>query len=179
MDPNMPSVIEAVGVSPWYADFLLVLAGGVAAALGGLLTTMYQARVARRVKFEEVMGEQKAKALGKAMRLMNALSSILIQGAEKDVLDYIHQNNEWMLDNEPLLPQKAAENWHSIRHITLSMIRKDERQRKMEHGAERDQLIQEIGDEWQYTRELAKEAEALIRTEFGLAPFKVHRRQRA
>lgn len=178
MGSNLPFIGATVSASPWYAKILLVLVGGVSAALGGLVAMMYQAHEARRVKFEEVMGEQKAKALGKAMRLMNALISVLIHGGEKDVLNYIHENNDWMLDNEPFLPQKAAENWHSVRHNIRSLMDKRERLIHTEDGPDHNKLSDEIDEDWEFVDELTKEAEQVIRTELKLAPFRIHRRQR-
>ena len=118
METNTPSP-EDLSFYAQYKELLLVSIGAMSAILGGFLAAWYNAHVAGKVRFKQTLGEQKARALGRAMRLFYALRSIRNQGVHKDVLDFIKDNNEWMLDNETVLPQKAAENWHSVRHNVL------------------------------------------------------------
>ncbi len=178
MDTNTP-LPEDLSFCIQYKDVLLVLIGGVCAALGGFAAAWYKARVAGQVRFRETLGEEKAKALGRAMRLFSTLRSIRIQGVHKDVLDFIRENNEWMLDNEAVLPQKSVENWHSVRSNVRSLMRNDGRLSTMGDGPDRDALIERIGKQEQYTDDLVKEAEQLIREELSLKPFKIHRPKKA
>jgi len=177
MDPNTVPT-EDLSFYAQYKDVLLVLLGAVCASLGGFAGAWYRAKLAGEVKFKESLAEQKANALGKAMRLLNGLRSIRIQGVHKDVLDFIREHNEWMLDNEPVLPQKAVENWHSVRHNVRSLMRKDSRLQGSDNGPQRNLLIEEIHHDEEFTDNLVKEAEQLIRQELSLKPFKIHRRKR-
>jgi hypothetical protein len=158
-----------------FEEIILVLLGGVCASLGGFAARWYGVRTAGDIRCKETLGEQKAKALGRTARIFSNLSSVLIQGAHKDVLDFIKEHNEWMLDNEAVLPQKVAENWHSVRSNVRSLMRKDGSRQHMTEGPELDALIEEIVSGEDFTRQLAKEAEQLIRDELILTPFKIHR----
>ncbi len=175
MDPNSLSAASALS---WFADFkdlLLVLVGGICAMIGGLLSAWYETRTARRRRMEEIMGEQKVDIYKKALRLASQLGSILIQGAYGDILDFIKKENAWVLENEILLPQKFAENWHSVRNNVLSAQRRAEAQDRMPDGPERDTRIDEVLTIDAFCQQLAQEAENVIRQELGLRPFKIHR----
>lgn len=175
MDPNniIPQGIHSCFGG--YKDLLLVLAGGLCATFGGFAGTWYKARKARKIKREETIGQQQVEAYKKALRLANKLSSILIQGIEDDVLEFISLNNPWVLDNEILLPPKFCEYWHSVRANVRSIKRKAKPLEKTEDGPERDKKIKELVDLESFTGKLANDAEKEIRKKLKLPPFKIHR----
>ena len=74
MDSNVISTSEEIisNAASWfdtYKDLLLVLMGGLCATFGGLISTWYQARKARKIKREETIGQQQVEAYKKALRL--------------------------------------------------------------------------------------------------------------
>jgi hypothetical protein len=179
MDPNALVQRAQLSLFAEYKDLLMVLAGGLCAALGGalggILTTWYRARTARRQKMEETIGAQKVDAYKKALRLASQLQSMLIQGTYGDVLGFIEEGNSWVIDNEILLPQVFAEYWHSVRANVLSAQRREQSQARLADGPERDTRIEELLQLEEFTRGLAKKAENTLRTELHLTPFKIHR----
>lgn len=175
MDPNSLMPTNNPSWFAEYKDLLLVLAGGFCAAFGGFFSTWYMARSARKIKMEETIGQQKVDVYKKALRLAGQLHSILIQGAYKDVLSFMKEENPWVLDNEILLPLKFAEYWHSVRLNIFSAQRKEISQERISDGTERDKKIKEIVDIDAFTRKLAKDAEMELRTELGLPAFEIHR----
>jgi len=175
MDPNS---VEQTVISSWFAeykDLLLVLAGGFCAAFGGFVSTWYRAKKARKIKMEETIGQQQVEVFKKALRLASNLSSILIQGIETDVLKYISKHNEWVIENEILLPPKFAQYWHSVRANVRSIIRKLKPLERMKDGDEIDKKVDELDVLDEFTRKLANDAEKEIRKKLKLPPFKIHR----
>jgi hypothetical protein len=180
MDPNIISTSEEIisNTTSWvdtYKDLLLVLAGGLCATFGGLIGTWYQSLKARKIKREETIGRQQVDAYKKALRLANNLSSILIQGEEDDVLGYIKKYNEWVIDNEILLPPKFAQYWHSVRSNVRSIKRKGQSIHRMDEGSERDKKIDDLIELDGFVDKLAKDAEKEIRKQLKLPDFKIHR----
>ncbi len=175
MDPN--SLISQ-DTQSWiieYKDLLLVLIGGFCAAFGGFVSTWYRAKKARKIKMEETIGQQQVEVFKKALRLANNLSSILIQGIEDDVLKYISEHNEWVIENEILLPPIFAQYWHSVRANVKSIKRKQQSVNGMEEGQERDEKIEGLGELESFTDKLADDAEKEIRKRLKLPHFKIHR----
>ena len=158
-----------------YKDLILVLAGGLCAAFGGFVSTWYRAKKARKIKMEETIGQQQVEVFKKALRLANNLSSILIQGEEADVLKYISEHNEWVIENEILLPPKFAQYWHSVRANVRSIMRKLIPLDRMKDGEEIDKKIDELDVLDEFTRKLANDAEKEIRKKLKLSPFEIHR----
>jgi hypothetical protein len=182
MDPNALVMQAQLSWSAEYKDLLMVLAGGLCAALGGalggILTTWYRARTARRQKMEETIGAQKVDAYKKALRLACQLQSILIQGNHGDVLHFIAEGNSWVIDNEILLPQVFAEYGHSVRANVLFAQRREQSQACLADGPERAIKIEELLQLEEFTRGLAKKAENTLRTELHLRSFKIRSRSR-
>jgi len=174
MDPNTIIPQDIYSCFGEYKDLLLVLAGGLCATFGGLVGTWYKARKARKIKREETIGYQQVEAYKKALRLADKLKSILIQGVEDDVLEFIKSHNSWVLDNEILLPPKFCKYWHSVRANVRSVKRKKQIE-KMEDGQERDKKTEELDDLEAFIDKLADDAEKEIRKELKLPPIKIHR----
>jgi len=158
-----------------YKDLLLVLVGGFCAAFGGFVSTWYRAKKARKIKMEETIGQQQVEVFKKALRLANNLSSILIQGIEDDALKYISEHNEWVIENEILLPPKFAQYWHSVRANVKSIKRKRQSVNRMEEGQKRNEKIEELDELESFTDKLADDAEKEIRKKLKLPHFKIHR----
>jgi len=176
MDPN--DINNLSWISP-YKDFLLVFIGGLCAAFGGFVSTWYTARNARKIKMEETIGQQKVDIYKKALRLINKLRSISIQGDNQDILNFINEENDWVLDNEILLPQTFAECWHSVRSNVRSMEMKKESLSRLAEGKEQEKLIAELDKLFEFVQNLIQNAEEDIRKELGLKPFKIRRPQKS
>ena len=175
MDPN--SLISQ-DTQSWiieHKDLLLVLVGGFCAAFGGFVSTWYRAKKARKIKMEETIGQQQVEVFKKALRLANNLSSILIQGIEDDVLKYISEHTEWVIENEILLPPKFAQYWHSVRANVKSIKRKQQSVNMIEEGPKRNEKIEELIQLESFADKLADDAEKEIRKKLKLPNFKIHR----
>lgn len=175
MDPNNIILQDNQSWIIEYKDLLLVLVGGFCAAFGGFVSTWYRAKNARKIKMEETIGQQQVEVFKKALRLANNSSSILVQGIEDDILKYISEHNEWVIENEILLPPKFAQYWHSIRANVKSIKRKQQSVNRMEEGQRRDGKIEELGELELFTDKLADDAEKEIRKRLKLPHFKIHR----
>lgn len=175
MDPNSMISQDTQSWIIEYKDVLLVLVGGFCAAFGGFVSTWYRAKKARKIKMEETIGQQQVEVFKKALILANNLSSILIQGDEDDVLKYISKYNEWVIENEILLPPKFSQYWHSVRANVKSIKRKLIPLERMKIGDEADEKIDELGELDEFTRKLANDAGKEIRKKLKLPPFEIHR----
>jgi hypothetical protein len=121
------------------------------------------------------MGERKVAAYGKGLELIGQLQSVLIQGTNKDALDFLYEHGDWFADNLILLPHTFVQNWRSVRWNLKSVVRKNETQQKMPEGEKRDQMIEEIGTIQSFCDKLAEEAEAAIRREAKIPDCKIRR----
>ena len=175
MDPNNIIPQDTQSWFGEYKDLLLVLVGGFCAAFGGFVSTWYRAKKARKIKREETIGQQQVEVFKEALRLSSSLGSILIQGIEDDALKYISEHNEWVIENEILLPPKFAQYWHSVRANVKSIKRKQQSVNRMEEGQKRDEKIEELGELESFTDKLADDAEKEIRKRLKLPHFKIHR----
>ncbi len=158
-------------------DILLVLIGGACSASGGFLAAWYRARIAGEVKLQETIAQGKVAAYGKGLEFIGQLQSVLIQGTDKDALDFLYDKGGWFADNLILLPHTFVENWRSIRLHLQSVIRKDTSQERKQDGEERNRLIDEIGNLKSFCRELARDAENSIRNELNLPECKIQHPQ--
>jgi len=175
MDPNSLISQDAQSWIIEYKDLLLVLVGGFCAAFGGFVSTLYRAKKARKIKREETIGQQQVEVFKKALRLADNLSSILIQGLEYDVLKYISKHNEWVIENEILLPPKFVQYWHSVRTNVKSIKRKRQLVDRMKEGPKRNEKIEELAQLESFADKLADDAEKEIRKKLKLPIFKIHR----
>ena len=175
MDPNSLISQDTQSWIIQYKDLLLVLVGGFCAAFGGFVSTWYIAKKSRKIKMEQTIGQQQVEIFKKALRLADNLSSILIQGTEDDVLKYISKHNDWVIENELLLPPKFAQCWHSVRANVKSIKRKEILLVKIKDGEERNNKIDELEKLEEFILKLAKDSEKEIRKKLKLPPFKIHR----
>ncbi len=156
-------------------EIILVLIGGICSVIGGCIAIWYQAKKARQVRMEEVKGEQQLEACKKALSLIDQIQSLLIQGTAEDVLKFLYDNGEWFSMNQILLPHTFVENWRSIRLNLQSVKRKDDTQQKMANEPKRDKIINDIVKTEDFVRQLAKEADAVLRKELGLKEVDIKR----
>jgi len=156
-------------------EIFLVVAGGICSVLGGCVAIWYQAKKARQIRMEEVKGEQQLEARKKALSLIDQIQSLLIQSTSEDVLKFLYDNGEWFSMNQILLPHTFVENWRSIRLNLLSVKRKDDAQQKITDEPKRDKIINDIVNTEDFVRQLAKEADAVLRKELGLKEVNIKR----
>ena len=71
-------------------EIILVLVGGVCSALGGMIAIWYQAKKARKIRMEEVRGEQQLEACKKALSLVDWIWTESRNGKEEDALKLIN-----------------------------------------------------------------------------------------
>ncbi len=167
MDPNsLQSTLT--GGPPFLKELLLILAGGACAALGGFLSTWYQSSRARKIRFEEILGERKVAIYQKALLLAMQLQEILLQATAEEALSFTEQHHAWLCDNVLFLPHPYEQNWQSIRFHLRSLIRRQSQADAHQHATELTQLQS-------FMRDLAKEMEATIRKELNLPPVTIRR----
>ena len=155
-------------------DFFLILIGGICSALGGCIAIWYQAKKARQIKMEEVRGEQQLEACKKALYMISHIQSILLESPIY-VLKFLNENDEWLSTNQLFLPHTFVENWRSIQEEQRKLKRKYEIIEKTSNGARQDKLWDEANQMVDFVRQLAKEAEEILRKELGLKEVKIKR----
>jgi len=156
-------------------EFFLVLIGGICSAIGGCIAIWYQAKKARQIRMEEVRGEQQLEACKKALSLIDQVQTLLIQGTTEDVIKFLYAHGEWFSMNQILLPHTFVENWRSIRLNLCSVKRKDDAQQKMTDHPERNKIINDIVGTEEFARQLAREADEVLRRELGLKKTNIKR----
>lgn len=100
-------------------EIALVLVGGFCSALGGVIAIWYQAKKARKIRMEEVRGEQQLEACKKALSLVH--KAYRLYNRKEDFLDFLDKHDEWFSMNQILLPHTFVENWESMR-LSLKLI---------------------------------------------------------
>lgn len=154
-------------------EFLLVLIGGICSAIGGCIAIWYQAKKARKIKMEEVKGEQQLEAYKKALSLTGQIQVILIAKTTEDVLNFLYDNGEWFSMNQILLPHTFIENWRSIRVNLHNLQLLEQAAKEKPDGEERNEKIKDAVKTGEYVRKLAKEAEDILREEMNLPEVKI------
>ena len=151
-------------------DLFLVLAGGLCAVLGSFFTTWYQSKKAQKIKMEQTIGEQKVEIYKKALRLISQLENYLWNyrwcGDMKHLrraAEFVTQHEEWLFENEILLPHKFVESWLSIGNDLSAIEVQDEAQKE----------IRDLQKMSEFCQGLAKEAQKRIRDELGLPEIKL------
>lgn len=147
-------------------EFLLVLIGGICSAIGGCIAIWYQAKKARQIRMEEVKGEQQLEACKKALSSTDRLWDLLIaqRGVTDDALKFLRDNGEWFSMNQILLPHTFVENWRSI----ILNLRSIKRQEETLGGPARDRVIEQIGKEEKFVKQLVRDMDNMLRKELGL-----------
>lgn len=146
----------------------LILVGGACAAGGGFLSAWYQSTKARKIRFEEILGERKVEVYQKALSLALQLQSVLIQGTIEDSLGFVNSNHSWVCDNAIFLPEKYEQNWKSVL-LNLRSIK------RLESGRGSDEQADKLTEMESFVDTLAKEMEQITRKELGLDEIKIQR----
>jgi hypothetical protein len=94
-------------------EIILVLVGGICSAMGGVIAILYQAKITRKIRMEEVRGEQQLEACKKALSLVH--KAYRLYNRKDDFLDFLDKHDEWFSMNQILLPHTFVENWESMR----------------------------------------------------------------
>ena len=149
-------------------ELFLVLVGGFCSALGGVIAIWYQAKKARKIRMEEVRGEQQLEACKKALSLVDRIYTLNIQGTEEDVLKLINDNGEWFSLNQVLLPHAFVENWRSIRINLRSILIRKKGQEKTNDETKQETITNRIIKTDELVYQLIKEADEVLRKELGL-----------
>lgn len=148
--------------------FLQTLLGAICAVMGGFAALWFQSKLARKIRFEETLGECKVAIYQKALLLAMQLQDILLQATAEEALSFTEQHHAWVCDNVIFLPQPYEENWQSIRFNLRSLIRRQSQPGAHEHATELTELQS-------FMRDLAKEMEATIRKELNLPTVTIRR----
>lgn len=149
-------------------EIFLVLIGGVCSALGGFVAVWYQVKNARKIRMEEVRGEQQLGACKKALSLIDQVCTLYIQSTEEDVLKIILDNGEWFSMNQVLLPHTFVENWRSIRINLRSMLRKNISLEKAQDETKQEAIKNDIIKTDKFIGELIEEADEVLRKELEM-----------
>jgi hypothetical protein len=154
-------------------DFFIVLVGGICSAIGGCVAIWYQAKKARKIRMEELRGEQTLEACKKALSLIGQIQTLLIQSTTEDVLKLLYDNGEWFSMNQILLPHKFVENWRSIILNLKNKTFFEQAARQRTDGIEHDKGINGATKTFDFSIKLAKEAEEILRKELNLPEVKI------
>jgi hypothetical protein len=158
-----------------WKDMLLVLVGGLCASLGGFASTWYQAKIARKVRREETIGERQVDAYQKAARVASGVQSVLMQGTLEDTLRFVNEQGDWFWENRVFLPQGFQNKWISVKS-NLSRARLREKALETEPDEEkRNKQIEDLDQLESFIRQLAEEAEKEILGELGLSPIEIEK----
>ena len=148
-----------------FAEILPVLIGGLCASAGGFLSTWYLSKKARKIRFEETIGEKEVEICQEALSAIGYLCSLLLQGTLEDSLNFMAKRDKWFWDSRSFLPQKFSNNWVSIK-LNLQKVLRMQKSHKDES---------DISDIESYIDQLTDEAQKEILNALNLQPITVHR----
>ena len=117
-----------------WTQIVSTLVGGVCATMGGFLSMWYQTKKARRIKFEETIGEKMVCACGEALSLIIEVKGRWVQCAEQETIKYVEEKTHWIWQNRAFLPSEFYNAWHSARQLMRKIVRR--RDSKNEASAE-------------------------------------------
>lgn len=107
----------------------------------------------------------------KALSLISRIGKLPVQADEE--LKFLLANDEWFSMNQILLPHTFVENWKSIiielRHLKLM----EESLNGMPNGSKRSETVKELIGIGNFIRQLADEAEKVLRKELKLPEVKI------
>jgi hypothetical protein len=150
-------------------EILLVAIGGVCSVMGGCIALWYQAKKARQIRMEEVRGEQQLEACKKALSLIGQIKRSLLKRTTDNTLKFLYDNDEWFSMNQILLPHTFVENWRAIMLNLNNMKLFEQAVKEALDGSEtKKQPVEDGVKTWEYTLELAKDAEEILRKELNL-----------
>lgn len=95
-------------------DILLISIGSISAIISGFLSMWYQAKKARKLRFEELVGEKMVDVCGKALPLILEVRKRLLGDSTEKALRYIEEKTSWVNESRAFLPDQFYNTWHSI-----------------------------------------------------------------
>jgi hypothetical protein len=107
-----------------------IILGGMLAIVSSFIAIWYQAKKTRKIRMDEVIAEKKITANAEAYEKMKYIASWLINKSLKDVLDFIHQNQEWFFKNRLFPPDKFPNKWITIRNYVKRAIELENQKEK-------------------------------------------------
>ncbi len=152
-----------------------VVIGGLVAIFGGFLATWYQATKARKIRIDEIMAEKQVEAWRQAHNRITRLKSMMIQRSNKDVCEWIGENEEWFFTSIPFLPNKFVNKWLSIRKYWRRATRLSDSPQGDYDEEKRSTVIDEICECESHCEKLAEEALAEIERNLGIEPIRIEK----
>jgi hypothetical protein len=149
-------------------DFFMVLLGAICSTLGGIAVTLLQAKKARQIRRDELVGEQSLEVAKKALSLTDQLHAMRMQCVTDDIIKLLDSEGEWFSTNQILLPHAFVENWRTLRVRLRQLKRREQHVDKMDSGPDRDKWDNEIDAMEQFVDSLIDEMEGCLRKELGL-----------
>jgi len=156
-------------------EILLVLVGGVCAAFGGFVSMWYQAKKARKIRREEVIGEKQVEVYQQAAGVASNVQSRLMQDTLEGTLQYVQLQGEWFWKNRLLLPQGFQNKWISLKSNLRKAVRMEKAQEKQKDEDKREEQINTLVELQSFLDQLAEEAEKEILKELGLSLIEIEK----
>ncbi len=154
-------------------DIILVLVGAICATLGGLISTWYQAKITRKIRREEIIGEIQVEAYQKAARVASQMQSILLQSTLENARRFVQENGNWFWEKRLFLPQGFQNKWCSIKaHLSNAGLLEEEIKHKA-NDKEREKPIKDLVNLKSSISRLAQDAEKEILEELGISPIQI------
>ena len=154
-------------------EIFLILAGAISAAFGGFFATLYQAKQARKIRREEMIGERQLDAYQQAASRIATLKSIPNQITLEEANKFIYEQEDWFWDNLILLPAKFRNKWLSIRvHLKKARRREKIIFKEAEPNDERIKELEKLEDG---IVKMVQEAEDVIFQELNLPKIEIER----
>ncbi|MCK4751986.1 MAG: hypothetical protein KAS75_00970 [Planctomycetes bacterium] len=154
-------------------EILLILAGAISATFGGFFATLYQAKQARKIRREEIIGEKQVEICQQVATRIATLKSIPDQISLEEASKYVYENETWFWDNCLFLPSKFRNKWLSIRLNLKKAVRRVNQIYKLEEPSEK--IEEELGKLEDGIAKMIDEAESIILQEFKLPKIEVEK----
>jgi hypothetical protein len=90
--------------------------GAVLAIGGGVIATLVQSRLVRKIRTEELMAERKLNTNAEAYYNIKKVVSFLKKRADRETLQLIQTQEEWFFKNLFYLPGQFPKKWLTIRY---------------------------------------------------------------
>lgn len=151
-------------------DFCLILIGAICSTVGGIVAFLIQAAMARRIRRDELIGEQSLEAAKKALSLTDLIYTLRIQGVTEDILKLLQDEGHWFSMSQVLLPHAFVENWRTLRIRLRQLKRRESYLDEITDEAEKEEKIKEkeIGTMEEFIDKLIEEMDVSIRKELGM-----------
>ena len=163
----------SLGILLMLKEILLVLAGAISAIFGGFLATWYQAKKARKIRREEVIGEKQVEVYQQAAMRISTLKSLPDQISLEEARKFVYEQEDWFWENHIFLPPKFRNKWLSLRsHLKKALRRENLIQKQTEPD---DKTIKELEKLESGIEKMVQEAENIILQELNLPEIEIER----